>query len=100
MTLETPITVTGALDFDPAPLAAFLRIALNAPGAPVAYDRISGGQSNPAYKVTVGARDMVLRKQPPSIVAQGAHAIDREYRVQQALRGRYPIWCCFTTAPS
>lgn len=86
MTLDTSITVNGALDFDPAPLAEFLRDTLNDPGAQVRFDRISGGQSNPTYKVTVGDRAMVLRKQPPSIVAKGAHAIDREFRVQNALK--------------
>ncbi len=85
MTADATMTVNGTLDFDPVPLSAFLRGALNAPNAHVAFDRISGGQSNPTYKITVGKREMVLRKQPPSIVAKGAHAIDREYRVQQAL---------------
>ncbi|MGH1356247.1 MAG: phosphotransferase family protein [Thalassovita sp.] len=85
MTLDTTITVNGALDFDPVPLTEYLRAELKAPDAPITFDRISGGQSNPTYKVSLGDRHMILRKQPPSIVAKGAHAIDREYRVQEAL---------------
>jgi aminoglycoside phosphotransferase (APT) family kinase protein len=85
MTRDTKITIKGALDFDPGPLTEFLRATLGAPDMPVLYERISGGQSNPTYKVTLGDRQMVLRKQPPSIVAKGAHAIDREYRVLEAL---------------
>ena len=85
MTVDTTFSVNGTLDFDPGPLVDFLRTELGAPGAPVAFHRISGGQSNPTYKVSLGDRQMILRKQPNSIVVKGAHAIDREFRVQQAL---------------
>jgi aminoglycoside phosphotransferase (APT) family kinase protein len=87
---DMTIEVKGDLDFDPVPFAAFLRNTLDAPEAPLALERISGGQSNPTYKVTLGSRQMVLRKQPESIVAKGAHAIDREYRVLTAL-GPSPV---------
>lgn len=85
MTSDPSIQINGPVDFDPVPFAEFLRAELNDPGALLTIDRISGGQSNPTYKVTLGARRMVLRKQPESIVAKGAHAIDREYRVLTAL---------------
>lgn len=85
MSVETGIEVKGGLDFDPGPFAAFLREHFQAPDAWLIIDRISGGQSNPTYKLELGAHRLVLRKQPPSIVAKGAHAIDREYRVQKAL---------------
>jgi len=48
-------------------------------------ERIGGGQSNPTYFVSHGARRMVLRKQPPGELLKGAHAVDREYRVLEAL---------------
>lgn len=48
-------------------------------------ERIAGGQSNPTYFVTHGGRCMVLRKQPNGPLLKGAHAIDREYRVLDAL---------------
>ncbi|WP_299819930.1 phosphotransferase family protein [uncultured Jannaschia sp.] len=71
-------------DLDPAPLRAFLDHRFGpAPMAELA--RISGGQSNPTYFVTHGARRMVLRKQPDGPILRGAHAIDREYRVMAAL---------------
>lgn len=60
---------------------------------------IAGGQSNPTYFVTLGSRRMVLRKQPPGELLRGAHAIDREYRIQSALAGTsVPVpkmlaWC-------
>lgn len=47
--------------------------------------RISGGQSNPTFRLGHGERRMVLRKQPPGELAKGAHRIDREYRVMEGL---------------
>lgn len=71
-------------DFDPARLAAYLGERFG-PGA-LGLERISGGQSNPTYRIGWGGRQMVLRKQPAGPLLRGAHAIDREYRVLRALR--------------
>ena len=70
-------------DFDPNLLQGFLDQTFGA--APVALERISGGQSNPTYFVTHGAARMVLRKKPAGLILPGAHAIDREFRVLTAL---------------
>ena len=48
--------------------------------------RLTGGQSNPTFRVTAGSERYVLRKQPPGPLLPSAHAIDREYRVMAALR--------------
>ena len=56
-------------------------------GEPVQISVLAGGQSNPTYRVQAGGLDLVLRKQPPGQLVAGAHAIDREYRVMQALAG-------------
>ena len=47
--------------------------------------KISGGQSNPTFFVDYAGQRMVLRKQPSGQILRGAHAIDREFRVLQAL---------------
>src|SRR5690606_36566955 len=47
---------------------------------------ISGGQSNPTYFVDFGSRRMVLRKKPAGPILTGAHAVEREYRVLNALK--------------
>ncbi len=44
-----------------------------------------GGQSNPTYKISCGNQHAVLRKKPTGKLLPSAHAIDREYRVMQAL---------------
>lgn len=51
-----------------------------------------GGQSNPTYKITSGNTHCVLRKKPSGKLLPSAHAIDREYRVMQALaQTRVPV---------
>lgn len=85
MNVGTSIKTSGDMDFDLEPFASFLRSELKSPDAAVEIERISGGQSNPTYKVNLASRRMVLRKQPEHIATKGAHAIDREYRILEAL---------------
>ena len=58
-------------------------------GVPIAVDKFSAGQSNPTYRLTTdqdGARGrFVLRTQPLGPLLKSAHAVDREFRVMQAL---------------
>ncbi len=60
---------------------------------------LSGGQSNPTFLVQTAKQSFVLRKQPSGELLPSAHAIDREYRVMQALAGtgvpvpRMVAWC-------
>ena len=60
---------------------------------------LSGGQSNPTFRVTTDCGEYALRKQPPGPLLASAHAIDREYRVMTALADtpvpvpRMLAWC-------
>jgi aminoglycoside phosphotransferase (APT) family kinase protein len=71
--------------YDHATLEAYL--AAHVPG----FDRLdsiekfSDGQSNPTYKLTSGQKRFVLRAKPPGKLLKSAHAVDREFRVMQAL---------------
>lgn len=76
------------------PVADHVRLQVwltrNLPGAegPVHLQPIGQGQSNPTFIVSFPAAPglrCVLRKQPPGELLPSAHAIDREYRVLQAL---------------
>ncbi|MFA5120935.1 phosphotransferase family protein [Zavarzinia sp.] len=78
------MAAASGVDFEPAALRGFLDGRFGAAGD-FALERIGGGQSNPTYFVTHGGRRMVLRKQPAGPILRGAHAIDREYRVLEAL---------------
>ncbi|PSC02900.1 phosphotransferase family protein [Alsobacter soli] len=76
--------VEGPVDFDPARLAAFLSRQLGVSGE-IDIARVGGGQSNPTYFVSATGRDLVLRKRPNGATLASAHAVDREFRVLQAL---------------
>jgi aminoglycoside phosphotransferase (APT) family kinase protein len=80
-------SVSGTTDFDPASLAAFLSHAIPGSEGRMNLERIGGGQSNPTYFVTLPDRRLVLRKRPAGPTLPSAHAVDREYRVLQALAG-------------
>ncbi|MFL1403749.1 phosphotransferase family protein [Marinobacter sp. M1N3S26] len=81
---------TSQTDFDPEALLGYLKTHLPELASPVnagdaSITPISGGQSNPTYFVTVGDRELVLRKAPNGELLPGAHRVDREYRIMDAL---------------
>lgn len=57
------------------------------PTAQVSATLLTGGQSNPTYRLVSGDKEFVLRKKPAGDLLPSAHAIDREYRVMKALQG-------------
>ena len=52
---------------------------------PLSVSKFKGGQSNPTYRLETASGAYVLRRKPPGSVLAGAHAVDREARVQNAL---------------
>ena len=50
-------------------------------------EKFSGGQSNPTYLLSAASGRYVLRSKPPGRLLKSAHAVDREFRVIQALAG-------------
>jgi len=48
--------------------------------------KISIGQSNPTYRLKTDKGRFILRMQPPGDLLPSAHAVDREYRVMEALQ--------------
>lgn len=73
------------MEFDVNCLEQFLKKQLPELRGPMQLTRIGGGQSNPTFFVTFENRELVLRKQPASTLLPSAHAVDREFRVMQAL---------------
>lgn len=53
---------------------------------PSRLDRISGGQSNPTFSLRSPSMNLVLRSRPAGPTLPKAHAVDREYRVLEALQ--------------
>ena len=89
--IDRQVAFTGTKDvaeplrFDPARLEAYL--AREAPGfaGPLKVQQFKGGQSNPTYLLETPSRKYVLRRKPPGKLLPSAHAVDREFRVIQAL---------------
>ena len=53
----------------------------------VEVTKFGAGQSNPTYQLTANSGTYVLRSKPPGRLLPSAHAVDREFRVMQALAG-------------
>jgi aminoglycoside phosphotransferase (APT) family kinase protein len=47
--------------------------------------KFPGGQSNPTYRISDGARSFVLRRKPFGALLPSAHAVEREFRAIAAL---------------
>ena len=73
--------------FDEAALLRFMREHVAGFEGDLTVEQFRGGQSNPTFLLTAGARGYVLRRKPPGILLPSAHAVDREYRVISALHG-------------
>jgi aminoglycoside phosphotransferase (APT) family kinase protein len=73
--------------FDEKKLWRYLKNRLEDFGVAPAIQQFQGGQSNPTFLISTPIRKYVLRKQPPGKLLPSAHAIDREFRVQAALKG-------------
>jgi len=67
-------------------LTAYLEAHINGFQGPITLEKFSGGQSNPTYKVVAKSGLYVLRRQPAGKLLKSAHAVDREYRVLEALK--------------
>jgi len=86
------IEVREAHRFDTARLAAWMEREIAGFSGPLSVEQFKGGQSNPTYKLTTPGRSYVLRRKPPGKLLPGAHAVDREYRVIEALgRQGFPV---------
>jgi aminoglycoside phosphotransferase (APT) family kinase protein len=82
-----PVAASHA--FDMAALEAYLRARLPGFAGPLSVEQFKGGQSNPTYKLLTPGRAYVMRTKPGPVakLLPSAHAIEREFRVMQALQG-------------
>lgn len=67
-------------------LAEYLRTHGLADSGNITLTPLEGGQSNPTFRLAAGGREYVLRKKPEGVLLPGAHAVNREYKVLDALR--------------
>lgn len=81
--------------FDEPALHRYLHDRLEGYPGETSIQQFAGGQSNPTFLLTAGdpgdattgepADTWVLRKKPPGKLLPSAHAVEREYRIYQAL---------------
>ncbi len=80
--------VSERAKFDVDALQAYMRDHVEGySGAPLTVEQFKGGQSNPTFKLSAGDQRYVLRTKPgpAAKLLASAHAIDREFRVMDAL---------------
>ena len=84
--------VSSGLRIDTDRLAAHLAEHIAGFVPPLAARQFRGGQSNPTYLIDTPIRRYVLRRKPPGKLLPSAHAVDREFRVLQALHAQgFPV---------
>ena len=77
--------VSEPLRFDAAALEQWMGDHVTDFRGPIQVSQFKGGQSNPTYRLDSPGRAYVLRRKPPGRLLPGAHAVEREYRVLDAL---------------
>lgn len=75
------------LDLPAEALATYLEAHVGGFRGPLTATKFKGGQSNPTYRIDAASGTYVLRRKPPGDLLPSAHAVDREFRVLQALHG-------------
>jgi aminoglycoside phosphotransferase (APT) family kinase protein len=79
--------------FDVGSLEKYLKDHIDGLRGPLQVEQFKGGQSNPTYRVGgPDGKKYALRRKPPGKLLPSAHAVDREFRVIQALhRTGFPV---------
>ena len=79
--------MTDVRTLDTTRLAPWLRDHVAGAEGEVSAEKFAGGQSNPTYLLSVGGTPrFVLRRKPDGVLLPSAHAVEREYRVTDALK--------------
>lgn len=79
--------MTDVRTLDISRLGPWLRAHVPGADGEISAEKFAGGQSNPTYLLSVdGEPRFVLRRKPDGVLLPSAHAIEREYRVTDALK--------------
>ena len=81
--------VSDAHSFDVPALEHWLTQHLEGFQGPLQVEMFKGGQSNPTYKLITPKQSYVMRAKPGPVakLLPSAHAVEREFKVMQALHG-------------
>lgn len=83
--------VRAGEELDLRRLEPFLRGHFPAETGPLAVKQFPSGHSNLTYLVTLGVRELVLRRPPFGSKVKTAHDMGREFRVLSKLNNVYPL---------
>ena len=84
--------VADRLRFDESSLARWMGDHVAGFRGPLTVRQFKGGQSNPTYRLDSPGGTYVLRRKPPGKLLPGAHAVEREARVMNALGAQgFPV---------
>lgn len=86
---DEPETVRAGQELAEAKLAEFLASSLPGLNGKVSVRQFQRGYSNLTYLVTMGDRELVVRRAPPGVSVKSGHDMGREFRV---LSGLHPTW--------
>lgn len=78
--------MSKTLAIDTKKLSTYLETHVEGFIGPITLEKFPGGQSNPTFKVMAQSGIYVLRSQPAGELLKSAHAVDREYKVLDALK--------------
>jgi aminoglycoside phosphotransferase (APT) family kinase protein len=87
---DTPGIIRPGEDLDVARLEPYLRSQFPELAGPLVVRQFPSGHSNLTYSVTLGEKEMVLRRPPFGSKVKTAHDMGREFRVLDKLHAHYP----------
>lgn len=89
---EGTTPIRAGFEFDIASLERWLTEHVSGFRGPMSVSQFNGGQSNPTYLIETPDARFVLRRKPAGTLLKGAHAIEREAQVLQALEAAsFPV---------
>lgn len=83
---DKTVDIRPGEELDVTRLDAFLRDSLPGMDGPLSIRQFPGGHSNLTYLVTIGEKEIVLRRPPFGTKAKSAHDMGREYKILSALQ--------------
>jgi aminoglycoside phosphotransferase (APT) family kinase protein len=96
--IDRPRTVRAGEELDLTRLGPFLLRHFGESAGPVLIEQFPSGHSNLTYLVSIGQRELVLRRPPFGSRVKTAHDMGREYRVLSKLHSFYrlapKVICC------
>jgi len=87
---DTPVQIRKGEELDTAKVGEFLKDTIGGLSGEVTVKQFPSGYSNLTYLITVGTRDLVLRRPPFGRKAKSAHDMGREYKILSALNPVFP----------